>query len=72
MKLLWLSLTLFLMFSVACAKKKKFEGDFEFVDEVGEKLISSSVYMYNVYNVAVCCILYGFYKPLCLLMHVCS
>lgn len=53
MKLLWLSLTIFLMFSVACAKKKKFEGDFEFVDEVGEKLISSSVYVYTY------CIIYG-------------
>lgn len=52
MKLLWLSLTIFLMFSVASAKKKKFEGDFEFVDEVGEKLISSFVCI-NIYIVYV-------------------
>lgn len=34
MKCLWLLLTFILMISVVSAKKKKFEGDFEFVDEV--------------------------------------
>lgn len=34
MKWLWLLFTFVLLFSIVCAKKKKFEGDFEFVDEV--------------------------------------
>ncbi|XP_037026728.1 proteoglycan Cow isoform X2 [Bradysia coprophila] len=33
MKWLWLLFTFVLLFSIVCAKKKKFEGDFEFVDE---------------------------------------
>lgn len=34
MKWLWLLFTFVLLFTIVCAKKKKFEGDFEFVDEV--------------------------------------
>lgn len=34
MKWLWLLFTFMLLFSFVCGKKKKFEGDFEFVDEV--------------------------------------
>lgn len=34
MKCLWLLFTLALLLSVVSAKKKKFDGDFEFVDEV--------------------------------------
>lgn len=34
MKCLWLLFTLALYISIVSAKKKKFEGDFEFIDEV--------------------------------------
>lgn len=38
MKCLWLLFTLALILSVATAKKKKFDGDFEFVDEVSSNI----------------------------------
>lgn len=35
MRYMWLVFSFVLLLSLAAAKKKKFDGDFEFVDEVG-------------------------------------
>lgn len=48
MKCLWLLFTLALVLSVAGAKKKKFDGDFEFVDEVSSNITQTfAQYLYT-------------------------